>query len=127
MPGLGFDVGGGDVGAAAGFGVGLGAAGRGTVVVGLSNVDPSTSAGLVVDGEGGGGAGTAAAPGRGITVGTPVVGVASVSAPVYDDRRLVAAVSVSGPVERTSRAPGRRYAHAVVDAARAVETALATG
>ncbi|MCU1448808.1 MAG: IclR family transcriptional regulator, partial [Acidimicrobiales bacterium] len=37
-------------------------------------------------------------------------GVASVSAPVYEDGRVVAAVSVSGPVERTTRAPGRRYA-----------------
>jgi DNA-binding IclR family transcriptional regulator len=52
-------------------------------------------------------------------------GVASVSAPVYEDGRLVAAVSVSGPVERTSRAPGRRYAKAVVSAARAVERAMA--
>jgi DNA-binding IclR family transcriptional regulator len=54
-------------------------------------------------------------------------GVASVSAPVHDDGRTVAAVSVSGPVERTTRAPGRRYAKAVVDAARAVEVALVTG
>ncbi|MBV8236250.1 MAG: IclR family transcriptional regulator [Acidimicrobiia bacterium] len=51
-------------------------------------------------------------------------GVASVSAPVYDDGRLVAAVSVSGPVERTTRAPGRRYAKAVVIAARSVEASL---
>jgi len=50
-------------------------------------------------------------------------GVASVSAPVYVDGRVVAAVSVSGPVERTTRAPGRRYAKAVVDAARAIEAA----
>ena len=50
-------------------------------------------------------------------------GVASVSAPVYEDGRLVAAVSVSGPVERTTRAPGRRYATAVVRAARVIETA----
>lgn len=54
-------------------------------------------------------------------------GVASVSAPVYDDGRMVAAVSVSGPVERTTRTPGRRYAKAVVAAARAVEDALVTG
>jgi len=54
-------------------------------------------------------------------------GVASVSAPVYVDGRLVAAVSVSGPVERTTRAPGRRYAKSAVDAARAMEIALATG
>jgi DNA-binding IclR family transcriptional regulator len=53
-------------------------------------------------------------------------GVASVSAPVYDDDgRLVAAVSVSGPVERTTRAPGRRYAKAIVDAARSIEAATA--
>jgi DNA-binding IclR family transcriptional regulator len=53
-------------------------------------------------------------------------GVASVSAPVYEDGRVVAAVSVSGPVERTTRAPGRRYAKAVVAAARAIEGAMAT-
>jgi DNA-binding IclR family transcriptional regulator len=52
-------------------------------------------------------------------------GVASVSAPVYEDGHVVAAVSVSGPVERTTRAPGRRYAKAVVEAARAVEAATA--
>jgi DNA-binding IclR family transcriptional regulator len=52
-------------------------------------------------------------------------GVASVSAPVEDsDGRVVAAVSVSGPVERLSRAPGRRYGPAVVAAARAVAAAL---
>ncbi|CAN5167679.1 IclR family transcriptional regulator [soil metagenome] len=51
-------------------------------------------------------------------------GVASVSAPVRDDDGTVrAAVGVSGPVERTSRAPGRRYGPAVVRAARAVEAA----
>jgi DNA-binding IclR family transcriptional regulator len=50
-------------------------------------------------------------------------GVASVSAPVYDDGRIVAAVSVSGPIERTTRNPGRRYAKDVVRAARAVEGA----
>jgi DNA-binding IclR family transcriptional regulator len=52
------------------------------------------------------------------------LGVASVSAPVHHDGSVVAAVSVSGPVERTTRAPGRRYAAAVVDAARAVEAAM---
>jgi len=48
-------------------------------------------------------------------------GVASVSAPIREDGRIIAAVSVSGPVERTTRAPGRRYAKAVVRAARAIE------
>ena len=52
-------------------------------------------------------------------------GVASVSAPVRDGRGVtVAAVSVSGPVERTTRSPGRRYAGAVVAAARRIEDAL---
>ena len=51
-------------------------------------------------------------------------GVASVSAPVVIEGRVVAAVSVSGPIERTSREPGRRYARAVMAAARAVERAL---
>jgi DNA-binding IclR family transcriptional regulator len=52
-------------------------------------------------------------------------GVASVSAPVLVGGEPVAAVSVSGPIERTTRQPGRRYAAAVVEAARAVERALA--
>lgn len=52
-------------------------------------------------------------------------GVASVSAPVVLDGVVVAAVSVSGPIERTTRQPGRRYGAAVVVAARAVEHRLA--
>jgi DNA-binding IclR family transcriptional regulator len=52
-------------------------------------------------------------------------GVASVSAPVHDARgEVVAAVSVSGPIERTTRSPGRRYAAAVLEAAAAVGAAL---
>lgn len=54
-------------------------------------------------------------------------GVASVSAGVVVDGRTVAAVSVSGPLERTSRQPGRRYAAAVVAAARAVEERMGAG
>jgi DNA-binding IclR family transcriptional regulator len=55
-------------------------------------------------------------------------GVASVSAAVRDhrtgaDRAIAAAVSVSGPVERTTRSPGRRYGAMVVAAAAAVERA----
>jgi DNA-binding IclR family transcriptional regulator len=50
-------------------------------------------------------------------------GVASVSAPILRDGRTVAAVSVSGPVERTTRAPGRRYSAAVTAAARRIEEA----
>lgn len=49
-------------------------------------------------------------------------GVASVSAPVHDAHGgVIAAVSVSGPVQRTTRAPGKRYGAACVSAARAVE------
>ena len=51
-------------------------------------------------------------------------GVASVSAPVVRDGQVVAAVSVSGPVERTTRTPGRRYATAVLAAAEAVGQAI---
>lgn len=62
------------------------------------------------------------------SVGEREEGVASVSAPVLGDGSAVlAAVSVSGPVQRTTKAPGRRYGPAVVAAARAVESALRTG
>jgi len=55
-------------------------------------------------------------------------GVASVSAAVRDHRpgaegTIVAAVSVSGPVERTTRKPGRRYGALVLSAAEALERA----
>jgi len=53
-------------------------------------------------------------------------GVVSVSAPVTDGGRLLAAVSVSGPVERLSRQPGVRYGDRVVAAARAVALARET-
>jgi DNA-binding IclR family transcriptional regulator len=49
-------------------------------------------------------------------------GVASVSAPVFDAHGgVIAAVSVSGPVQRTTRTPGKKYGAACVSAARAVE------
>lgn len=49
-------------------------------------------------------------------------GVASVSAPVRDrGGAIVAAVSVSGPLDRTGRRPGSRYGKAVAGAARRVE------
>jgi DNA-binding IclR family transcriptional regulator len=53
-------------------------------------------------------------------------GVASVSAPVADPSgRVVAAVSVSGPIDRTTRSPGRRYGAAVVEAAARISASLA--
>ena len=50
-------------------------------------------------------------------------GVASVSAPVRRDGLVVAAVSVSGPVDRTTRRPGQRFGDAVLKAASAIESA----
>ena len=58
------------------------------------------------------------------SVGEREAGVASVSAPVCDvEGRVLAAVSVSGPMERTSRKPGARYARDVMAAARRIERA----
>ncbi|MDQ1438936.1 MAG: hypothetical protein QOK43_2565 [Acidimicrobiaceae bacterium] len=54
-------------------------------------------------------------------------GVSSVSAPVMDGSHVMAAVSVSGPIDRTTRQPGRKYGDAVVAAARHVEEAMGWG
>ena len=51
-------------------------------------------------------------------------GVASVSAAVVVNGEVIAAVSVSGPIERTTRQPGKKYAAAVVDAADAIARAM---
>ncbi len=52
-------------------------------------------------------------------------GVASVSAPVRGpSNRVVAAVSISGPVDRLTRQPGRLHAQSVVEAGRALTEAL---
>ncbi len=64
-------------------------------------------------------------PGWVASVAEREAGVASVSAPVRDaDGRVVAAVSVSGPVERTGTDPGARYGADVARAAAAVEAAV---
>ncbi len=56
------------------------------------------------------------------SVGQREAGVASVSAPVLAaDGTVLAAVGVSGPIERLTRTPGRRYADAVTTAARRIE------
>ena len=55
------------------------------------------------------------------TVAEREAGVASVSAPVFDRTdRIVAAVSVSGPIERLTKDPGPTYGPAVVAAAQRV-------
>jgi DNA-binding IclR family transcriptional regulator len=52
-------------------------------------------------------------------------GVASVSAPIFGpDRSLLAAVSVSGPVTRLGQLRAKRYAPAVVEAAKEIERAF---
>ena len=58
------------------------------------------------------------------SVGEREEGVASVSAPVHDGRgRVVAAVSVSGPIQRLTRKPGAKYGDLVAKAARQIEAA----
>lgn len=59
------------------------------------------------------------------SVGEREAGVASVSAPIHGiGGEVIAAIGVSGPIERTSRQPGKRYGDAVAAAARAIEAAL---
>jgi DNA-binding IclR family transcriptional regulator len=76
------------------------------------------SAGRVLSGETG-------RPGWVETVGDRQEGVASVSAPVAGpDGAVLAAVSVSGPIDRIGRAPGRRHGAAVVEHAEKISAAL---
>lgn len=59
------------------------------------------------------------------SVGEREPGVASVSAPVLArDGSVLAAISVSGPIERLGRSPGKRFGDAVADAASEVSSAL---
>lgn len=51
-------------------------------------------------------------------------GVASVSAPVRRDDRVIAAVSVSGPIERMTKRPGAAFGDDVVSAAADLEAAM---
>ena len=60
------------------------------------------------------------------SVGEREPGVASVSAPVRSPSgKVIAAVSVSGPIERLSRQPGRLHAPAVIAAAERLSEVLA--
>jgi DNA-binding IclR family transcriptional regulator len=55
-------------------------------------------------------------------------GLASVSAPVQDATgATIAAISVSGPVERLTRTPGKRFGRAVIAAAHQLESSLNAG
>jgi DNA-binding IclR family transcriptional regulator len=60
------------------------------------------------------------------SVGERASGIASVSAPVYDGGQVVAAVCLSGPVERLGTDPGPRYAKQVMAAAKEIQRAAAT-
>ncbi|MFP4513168.1 MAG: IclR family transcriptional regulator [Acidimicrobiales bacterium] len=72
-----------------------------------------------------GGDASAAASPWAESIGEREAGVASVSAPVRDDRnQVVAAVSVSGPIDRMGERPGARHGEAVVAAARRIEDGL---
>ncbi|MQA97339.1 MAG: helix-turn-helix domain-containing protein [Streptosporangiales bacterium] len=62
------------------------------------------------------------------SVGEREQGVASVSAPVRGPgKRTIAAVSVSGPIERLSRSPGRLHAAAVMAAGERISDSLRRG
>ncbi len=72
--------------------------------------------------------GTVRRRGWAASVGEREPGVASVSAPVRTPGgRVVAAISISGPVERLGRAPGPRFAEPVVSAAGALSQRLLLG
>lgn len=101
--------------------------------------DPATADGVgLVDGSVAGGSVVGGSVGRGSVVGGSVVGagwvesveerapgVASVSAAILDgDGAVVAAVGISGPVDRLGPTPGARHGTAVVAAAARIQAAL---
>lgn len=62
------------------------------------------------------------------SLGERELGVASVSAPVRGPSgRVIAAMSISGPMDRLTRQPGRMYAEVVVNAARKLSNQLRSG
>lgn len=61
------------------------------------------------------------------SVGERAPGVASVSAPVVVGGQLVAAVGISGPVDRLGDQPGARFGAAVAQAASAITAAVGSG
>jgi DNA-binding IclR family transcriptional regulator len=58
------------------------------------------------------------------SVGEREAGVASVSAPVWGSGRVVAAISISGPIDRLTKQPGRLHGQQVVAAAARVSQEL---
>ncbi|MCU1499942.1 MAG: putative IclR family transcriptional regulator, partial [Acidimicrobiales bacterium] len=72
-------------------------------------------------------AGTAPAEGWTASVGERAPGVASVSAGVVLGATTVAAVGISGPIERLGTDPGARHGAAVVAAATRIAHAVAPG
>ena len=64
--------------------------------------------------------------GRAESVGERAAGVASVSVPIHDKATIVAALCLSGPIERLGPSPGRRFGREVVAAAREIEAAVAS-
>ena len=97
---------------------------RTIVPMGASLPLDAGSAGRVLLGESGG----SSESGWVQSAGEREAGVASVSAGVIGEGgRPVAAVSVSGPIERISKEPGRRYGRSVTTAARRIEQAAGLG